>query len=213
MNGKVGPSNLADGTQNEIRLGRAGEQVVTLLHGTYAEQGLRGNSYVISTPAAGVTVPIYTNAVQQFVLYNPAGSGINIVLLKAYIGYVSGTNVAGHFCYAGTVSQGVPTSSTQALTQSSLLKAPNPLISGAGSKGLYYSPATPAVALVAANYIRPFGVSQVVQAATATNAPWTAVDDIDGGIIIPPLGIVVIAANVAAASVSTIGCLVEEVPV
>jgi len=56
------------------------------------------------------------------------------------------------------------------------------------------------------------GVSQTVQAATATNTPWTAVDEIEGGIMIPQQGILVVAANVAAASVSTIAALVEEVP-
>lgn len=211
--GKVGTSLLADGTTNEFRLERQGSLVVTQLHGQYYEQGFRGNCFIVSTPAAGVTVPIYTNAVQQFLIYNPISSNVNISILKVWIGYVSGTLVSGHYCYAASTAQGLPTTATQALTQASFLKSSNSLSSGAGSNGLYFSPASPATALVANNYLRPLGVSQGQQASTNTNAPWTIVDDVQGGIVVPPQGVFVVAANVAAASVSVISALVEEVPV
>lgn len=211
--GQVGPSISADGTCPAVRQGRAGELVVTTLHGDLYETAKRGNLFIVSTPAAGVTVPIYTNAVQQFVIYNPISSGVDLVISRVWLGYVSGTMAAGHYCYAASVNQGTPATVTQALVQSSKFGANPSTSSGAGNKGLYYSPATPSVALVAGNYLRAMGSSQVVQAATATNAPWTAVDICEGGIIVPPLGIFVVAANVAAASVSVISALVEEVPI
>lgn len=187
--------------------------IVTELHGKYREPTFRNRCFIISTPAAGVTVPIYTNATQQFVVYNPPNSGIGISLLKAWVGYVSGTMVAGHMCYAGSVAQAVPGTVTQALVQNSRLVVADSTKSGAGNRGMYFSPANPATALVAANYLRPMGNSQVAQTVAGTNAPWTQYDDIDGSIEVPPQGILVIAANVAAAVVATIGLLVEEVPV
>lgn len=213
LSGLVGPSISADGTCPTIRLGRSGELVVTELHSSLYETAKRGNAFIVSTPAAGVTVPIYTNAVQQFVVYNPISSGVDLVISRVWLGYVSGTNVAGHYCYAASVGQAIPTSITQALVQSSKINANPSTSTGAGNRGLYYSPGSPAVALVAGNYLRAMGVSQVVQAATATNSPWTAVDICEGGIIVPPQGIFVVAANVAAASVSVISALIEEVPI
>lgn len=211
--GLVGPVVTSDGTCPAVRQGRSGELVITQLHGSLYETAKRGNLFIVSTPAAGVTVPIYTNAVQQFVIYNPISSGVDLVISRVWMGYVSGTNVAGHYCYAASVNQGTPTTATQALVQSSKFGANPSTSTGAGNKGLYYSPATPTTALVAGNYLRAMGISQVVQAATATNQPWVIFDECEGGIIVPPLGIFVVAANVAAASVSVISALVEEVPI
>lgn len=211
--GNVGPVVTADGTCPAVRQGRTGELVTTQLHGSLYETAKRENLFIVSTAAAGVTVPIYTNATQQFVIYNPISSNVDLVVSRVWIGYVSGTNVAGHYCYAASVGQGLPTAGTQALIQSSKFGANPSSGPGAGNRGVYLSPANPAVALIAGNYLRALGVSQVVQAATATNAPWTAVDICEGGIIVPPQGILVVAANVAAASVSVISALVEEVPI
>jgi len=211
--GVVGPQVLSDGVESLERLGRTGEVVSSLLHGRYYETAKRGNLFIVSTPAAGVTVPIYTNAAQQFVIYNPLSSGVDLVIKRVWVGYVSGTMVAGHMCYAGSVAQGVPGTTTQALIQNARLNINPSSGSGAGNKGSYYSPGSPATALVAGNYLRPMGNSQVVQAATATNAPWVQMDDVEGGIIVPPQGILVVAANIAAFSVSTIAALIEEVPV
>ncbi len=214
ITGQVGPSLLSDGVGTQpFRQGRLGEAIVQQLHGRYYELAKRGSLFIVSTPAAGVTVPIYTNAAQQFVIYNPVSSGIDIVLKRVWVGYVSGTMVAGHMCYAGSVGQGAPGTITQANVQNARLVTNLSTASGAGNKGNYYSPGSPATALVAANYLRPMGNSQVAQAAVGTNSPWVQMDDVEGGIIVPPQGILVVASNVAAASVSAIAALVEEVPV
>lgn len=211
--GLVGPAVSSDGTCPAVRQGRSGELVITQLHGSLYETAKRGNLFIVSTPAAGVVVPIYTNATQQFVVYNPISSGVDLVISRVWMGYVSGTMVAGHYCYAASVGQGLPASFTQALVQSSKVNANPSTSTGAGNKGLYYSPANPAVALVAGNYLRTMGISQVVQAATATNQPWVVFDECEGGIIIPPQGVFVVAANVAGASTSVISALIEEVPI
>ncbi len=209
----VGPQILTDGVQALARSGRGGELVVAQIHGRYYESAKRGNLFIVSTPAAGVTVPIYTNAAQQFVIYNPLSSGVDLVIKRVWVGYVSGTMVAGHMCYAASVAQAAPGTITQANIQNARLTVALSTASGAGNKGNYYSPGSPATALVAGNYLRPMGNSQVVQAATATNAPWTQMDDVEGAIIVPPQGIMVVAANVAGAVVATIAALIEEVPV
>jgi hypothetical protein len=67
-----------------------------------------------------------------------------------------------------------------------------------------------AATVVAFTYLCPFGISTVVQAATATNTPWQMVDNVDGAISVPPGAGLAIAANVAAIMVATLGLVWEE---
>jgi len=48
--------------------------------------------------AAGVVLPIYSNTTQQVGLWNPVGSGKDIVLVKIDLTYVDTTGAAGGFC-------------------------------------------------------------------------------------------------------------------
>jgi len=64
--------------------------------GNWTELTRLGYMWTYSTAAAGVNIPIYTSTTQQFVLSNPSGSGVSL-LLKSWVGgYVSGTPVVGN---------------------------------------------------------------------------------------------------------------------
>lgn len=198
----------ASGARLPQRGGRFGEGSISQLLPAYAELAKRGMLFTVSQPPAGAVTPIYTNAAQQFLIYNPENSGIDIHILRAWIGYVSTTTAAGHFCYAGAVGQSAPGTTTNANIQNGYLKAPG----AAGNKGNYYTPGSPNVAFVAANYIRPFGVSMVAQTAAGTNAPFTMYDELEGSLIIPEKGVLAIAGNIAILGVHVIGALVAEIP-
>lgn len=202
--GIVGPqTKLADGSAIKQWAGRYGEQAAMNVRGIYSELAARRRLFIGSTPAAGVTVPIFSATTQQFVLHNPIGSGKLFNILKATIGYISGTHVAGHFCYATNTLLTNAVTGTAALIQSGRLQD---AASPSGSVARLVTAAT----VVAMTYLRPFGVSQVAQAATATNAPWTQVDNVDGSICIPPGGALAVAANAAAFCVAAIGLEWEE---
>ncbi len=204
---KVGPVQVGDGTLIPPRLTREGGVAVQDLHGRYAEAAYRGRLFHGSTPAAGVTVPIFSNLTQQFGLWNPLGSGYLAILSKVALGYVSGTNVAGHVCYAVKpnlgVAEAVPTSVT-------LITATNGYLGyGQSSVMKLVSPITIAAA---ATYLRPMGVSQDVQPATGVNAPWTMTEDLEGSMIVSPGTAFFVASNVAAGpAICTIGLVWEEV--
>lgn len=213
VKGTIGPYRGREGTDTPVRLGIDSEVVVTELHGKYYETAFRRNLYIVSTPAAGAAIPAYTTAAQAFLIYNPVGSGVNISLCKAWLGYVSGTNIAGHVCYAGTTNVATPGTLTQMNVQSAFMSVALSTGGGAGNKGQYYSPGTLATAFAAGNYLRPFGLSQVVMAATAVNPAWVMADDVDGSIVVPQGGALSIAGNIALGTVAAIGALVEEIPV
>lgn len=201
--GTCGPAVITDGTKARARLGRSAEVITANLRGRFSEASQRRSIWIGSTPAAGVTVPIYNSTTQQCVLYNPLGSNKRLSLLRTSIGYISGTMVAGHFVYATQTLLSSAVSGTQsALINNGLLQ--NASIGGA--TGILYTAAT----VVAMTYLMNVGISQVVQAATATNAPWTMIDEVEGMITIPPGGAIAVAANVAAAVVANISLVWEE---
>ena len=204
---QVGAARSNDGDFVMPALGRDRDMLVSQLHGRYYQNAKRGNMWVLSTPAAGVTVPIHTNTTAQFVIYNPASSGYDVSVLVVVVGYVSGTMVAGHMVYSfvkGLTT--APTTTTNALIQNARLDSGASMPGGVSA----YSPATLAAA---ATYLRPMGNSQVVQAATATNAPWSQIDNVDGSIVLGPGTLLNISGNAAAFVVAAIAAVVEFVPV
>lgn len=94
--GQVGPiSSTADGVQVALRAGKLGEQIVSQLHGRYFEQALRGNLFSTGTTATvamtanhnstnGLSATLGTAAAATPMLgvWNPLGSGKNLVILQ-----------------------------------------------------------------------------------------------------------------------------------
>ena len=198
----VGPQILADGVRTKLRTDRLGALVTKDVTGRWAEAAHRDELYICSTAAAGVTIPIYSNTTQQFVLYNPLNSKFKYEILKAWVGYVSGTHVAGHLCWAYQPDLTKTVSGTAGLYASGRLANSAP----ASLQCLV------AATVTAMTYLRPWKYSQAVATAASAITPWVAEDDTDGSIVIEPGSSLAIAANVAAAMVATVGALVREVP-
>jgi len=70
-------------------------QKVSPLGGAHYLNNLNGNVFIGNQAAAGAVVPIYSNTTQQCGLFNPAGSGVNLVPIKINFGYVDTTGAAG----------------------------------------------------------------------------------------------------------------------
>jgi hypothetical protein len=57
-----------------------------------------GSVFTGNIAAAGVVLPIYSNTTQQVGLWNPVGSGVDIILLEIALTYVDTTGAAGGYC-------------------------------------------------------------------------------------------------------------------
>lgn len=57
----------------------------------------QGTVFTGNIAAAGVVLPIYSNTTQQVGLWNPVGSGKDILLLKIALSYVDTTGAAGGY--------------------------------------------------------------------------------------------------------------------
>lgn len=102
ITGSVGGGLIqySDGSSDQaFRQGRSGEMMVSELLPKYYELTKRGMVYVASSPAVGTASmaaanvsPLAAGTGQPVVgLYNPLGSGVDLVILKAWMDAISGT--------------------------------------------------------------------------------------------------------------------------
>src|SRR2546428_5855215 len=97
IEGVVGPQAKADGAILQPRLTKTGELGMSEVHARYQEACLRGNTFVASSGSVTITTPqnispLPAGTGQPIIgLFNPAGSGKNLVLLATYTYHASGT--------------------------------------------------------------------------------------------------------------------------
>jgi hypothetical protein len=201
--------------------GKAGEGIVTELHGKYYTQTYRGNCFILSTVGAGLVIPIITTTSPTLVLWNPIGSGKNAVLLRMVLANTnSGTNAAGAIFLLADFNAGSAIASgscfsafAQAALGTNLFNANL----GGGNVSVMKSSATATNTLTTASTsviatVGMSGVTTVAGAVAAQSAP-AIVYDFDGSVIVPPGVAVHLAAGAATVSLFTQTLMWEEVPV
>jgi hypothetical protein len=221
IQGQVGQTLVADGTQTNLRQGRTGELIATQAHPAYTEQTTRGSVFTlnIATSAATLTAG---NALQNFTtgpaaagtthmaLWNPIGSGVNLSLLKFVSTPISGTPTAGPIFHT-VMANGLPT-----LT-ASVGVAYNNLIGGKSPVARYVASAAGAT-LTGSSVPIIFRTAQVSYTAAAFSAAAgptaTLIEDLGGDIVIPPgYGWVPCYPGVGTTFLCTFGVTWEEVPI
>jgi hypothetical protein len=112
--GRTGLISAADGSVNPVRLDRTGATTVVSAHPLYSEAVLRGNMFCCSTAVAGVAPGTALSTTPPITLLNPFNSGVQLVILKTSLGYISGTLGAGAVVYAYVTPQAtIPTGGTE----------------------------------------------------------------------------------------------------
>lgn len=207
IQGRIGPGYASDGNTADPRMTRDLAMVTQPLHGEFFETTVRGNTYVASTGTAGVAPGTVLSTTPPFTLYNPLNSGVNLVLISASMGYISGTLGAGTIVYAvnNNTAQAAPTGGTSLV----------PICGLIGNVSLPKAKAFQASTLAAApTILRDFVIlGAFVGGAAPPNPPVR--DLIDGSIIIVP-GASISLQGVAGAGTTplvTLAMMWEEVPV
>jgi hypothetical protein len=189
--GSVGPIILGDAAPAALRFGRTRGLVVSDAHGKYHESAIRKNVFSIMTPVAGTTIvaanvsPVAAGAATILTLWNPADSGFDLSIIKAWLLFISGTPGAGAFVYNTHTKVGVITAAENAAA------APN-YASGAKSIAKGFSQ-TALTGGGAGLLLRPFAAS-FAGAIAATTPGQVVSDPVDGEIIVPPDAALTIAA-------------------
>lgn len=204
MTGFVGRSTIANGNYATARLEADRSLAVFAAHGDYYDAARRGGVFVAGTAASGVAPGTSIGTTAAFSLYNPVGSGVNLVILRATLGYVSGTLGAGVIHYVANNNPGAAATTGTAIT------TVNCLMGGAVSQGRAFTtstlPTTPTV-------MRPFVSLQASLASTAVS-PWQVMEDVRGEFIITPGCTLSLEGTTAAGSTPLVvlGLTWEEVP-
>ncbi len=211
ITGNIGPFTSAADGQNQLAVlqGRSGELVVAEGHGKYYTQAYRGKVFHGATAIAGAAIGISTTTAPTFILWNPLGSGVNVVPIKFRAGFASGTGICGQIGYMSLLNAGaaplsaVITAFTDVVVQCGLLGA-------GGPKAKCGSAAT--IVTASASFLRPSGFSQGAPI-TSTATTFNFVDDFDGEVILSPGSALYPAGNTATAEVFAQGFSWVEVPV
>lgn len=135
-----------------------------------------GQVFHAVTAASGVAPGTAIGTTAAFTLYNPVGSGVNMVVLQGLMSYVSGTLGAGMVEWVANVNP-----AAAAVTGTAIVPV-NALLGGAASNTRAFTTATLPASPTA---IRPFCALQASLATTAV-APWQIVDNVLGAIIVTP---------------------------
>ena len=166
---------------------------------------LRGRCFVGGTAASGVAPATAIGTTAAFTIYNPKGSGVNLVLWKATCGYLSGT------LGAGTVHWVANTDASAAVVTGTAITAVNCLVgSGYAAQG---KPLTTATLPATPTIMRP-AFSLGASLATTAAAPWQVIDHVNGEIVVPPGMAVSLEGTTAAGTTPLVlyGLVWEEAP-
>jgi hypothetical protein len=203
IQGTVGVGNYADAAAASPRLGSQGEFINSDMNGQFYEQVLRGNAFVYSTAAAGVTWLAPTATQNMPMLWNPAGSGKNFVLWRTVAGYVSGTHVPGFLEYAVLLNAGSQIGTAAPVVSLTQVAGTNLLIGAGKASVMRFAPATVTV-ITAPTYLCSTGISFATGAAATAMDPWTMSDEVQGRIIVPPGNALFLCSNAVSTIVGTL---------
>jgi hypothetical protein len=180
--------------------------------GKYYDQAILGNTFILSTAAAGSAFPISTGTAATFGLWNTSTTH-NAVLHKLNLGYTSGTIAIGEIGLANiaapqfTVASG---SNITAFTDSAVGVTYRNAIIGLGNSSRMRH--TPSAATVAAN-TACWWSGYSCEIATAAPGVSVASIDIDGAVIVPPGQFVFVCGSIAQTGLFTMSLMWSEVSI
>lgn len=196
VKGNVGPVVGADGSENVIRLGRDSEAVTADAVPRFSEATRRRYTFSGMTLVAGTTIvaanvtPVAAAAASMISLWNPMGSGKDLHLVRANICGISGTPGVGQWVYNIAYNQVLmATQNNQGVAGTMPMCTYGSGVTGAGK----IFTQTALTGATAQALFKPCGFSFFGGAVAATTNV-NYVDNIDGAIVLPPGGLISLAA-------------------
>lgn len=221
--GPVAPS-IGDGIQSALRSGRQGDQIVSELHGRFYEQAYRGNLFKAGTTAVTAlsanTITTATSATGTPIigLWNPVGSGKNLVVLQAALQAFANTltTPVGPGAFIWLTSLNNSAISTGSVPFNVLTLAQSGSVAKAFMGGVALTGLTNTMAVAfAADLQNATGLTHgTITATNATLSSVGGVQNVDGSIIIPPGAVLGLYNTTSTTTFSAVGSMLwEEVPI
>lgn len=226
VEGQVGVQTLSDGVGQAFRQGRQAELIVSELHGRFYEQNFRGNIFSGGMTLTAINNATFTSATTGATatpvagVWNPAGSSVNLEILQAVLSVtLTALQATGAGPFVWAASAGNPATVQQITTglkpfsrktlQQSGSQALN--VSGVALTGL-----TNALAILGGSALSggaQYNASLLGTAVGFMPAAAGLTENLDGSIIVPPGGVLVLLATTTPVAHSAASLLVwQEVP-
>lgn len=221
--GQVGPEIASDGSSVALRQGRGGEGIVQELHGRFYEQNFRGNVFSDGMGSTSISAATFTTATVGATatpitgVWNPSTSTVNLVILQAVLS-VSQTALQatgpGAFAWMTSIGNAGLTLGSTPLNRKTLVQA------GSSAKGLSGIALTGLTTNLATRFASSLGGGSAIgvaflatQAGAQTVQAPANVENFDGGLIVPPGGVLALMCSITPVGHSAASGLVwEEVP-
>lgn len=177
-------------------LGKSGEIIDANLHGKYYTQTYNGTMFYATTVAATAPAIYSATGVTSLSIWNPSGSGKNIILAKAIVSKVTAASAAVQLGFALIQNAGsgigTPVSATTPLSAS--LRGGG-LLNGAGQNSSVALVSTASTVAAPTQFVPLFGMTTDV--ITTSGEGTSFVYDPEGSLILQPGAYIAFASNVA----------------
>ena len=211
LEGYVGPVTLSDGPRDvTVRQSNSGELMFSKVNPDWAEHVLRGNAFVYSTAAAGVTWVAPTTTQNMPMVWNPSGSGKNFWLKRIVAGYVSGNNVPGNLELAYITSAGSQVGTAAPIVSLTQVAGVNLNLGAGNTSVMRFAPATVTVT-TAPTFLCTLGINHYTGVAATATTPFAM--DTQCEVLVPPGVAIFVCFNVVSTVVGSIAMYGLELPV
>lgn len=171
-------------------MGPSGDVLVSELHGKYYNANVNGGLYYASNAAAGAAFTIFSNASYVgLALFNPAGSGKNLSIVRAMIGVnANASTAASGWGYSWLTNAGAAMVGTAApISASTAITATRGkcVVGSTGKIDSVVEAVSAATLSTAMTWGRAAAFGTLTGAIT-TQVGVTLVEDLDGTLIVPP---------------------------
>lgn len=157
-----------------------------------------GKVFTGNIAAAGVVLPIYSNTTQQVGLWNPAGSTVDVILLRIALTYHSVTGAAGGYVLGYTTSAPAVVATGASISVFTETAAANMYIGDGGSAQAKFAQGATITVASAPAILMSLSLNQtVLTAATTSNMQWTSQTDFAGEVVVTPGSAIWLAGNIA----------------
>lgn len=181
--GAPSSTSAADGTNQAVLQGKAGELSVVEIHPKYYNPSYRSTAYIGVTAGAGVVPPIYTTTAQVYGIWNRAGNTRNAVLQTLDVSpIIFGAAVVGALTLSQSLNAGsaIATGGISAFTTATP-QGGNIGVSGGNTVSFTATAATTLAATLLMNLTLAFYTTAITSmGALAMHY------DFEGGVIVPP---------------------------
>jgi hypothetical protein len=167
--------------------------------GEFADYARAGLLFIGKQAAGGAVLPIYSGTTQQCGLFNPLGSGYDLIPVRLNITYVDTTGAAGGLCIGYNTGCGASIATGAAcITAATTAAAVASNLMGNTAKGIFMSAG---ITTTAPGILMQLGINQTVLTAATTSSPqWSAMYKFNGEVCVSPGTAIYVAGNIATLS-------------